>query len=97
MALVDNKIKGETEIREFPDIYNRMISELSGIIAEKDREIAQLKADIRRLRSDLSEGMSDIRARYESRFDQEWESRVQTMFDQKMLEFEERFVKKNNN
>ena len=94
MALTDKKIQGSTPIREFPDKYNGLITELIQELDEKNTQIASLQAEINRLNSELASGLATLRAKYESRFDQEWETRIQNMFDAKMNDFEKKFVKK---
>lgn len=85
MALTDNKINGSTPIREFPDKYNTLIDQLVTKINELEDSIAEKDATIQVLRSQVSRLQSDLRSEFGA-----W-------FDQKMDEFENKFVKKEDN
>lgn len=85
MALTDHKINGETPVKNFPKTYNELIDELSSKISELESAIAAKDSEIRNLKNRMTSLENSIRAEFGN-----W-------FDQKMTEFENRFVKKTEN
>ena len=85
MALTDRKIDGSTPIKNFPEKYNGLITDLvteinrlNNLVSSKDKEIQDLRTQLTSLEKNLKADFS-------------------TWFDQKMSKFEETFVKKTNN
>ena len=85
MALTDRKIDGSTPIKNFPEKYNGLITDLvteinrlNNLVSSKDTEIQNLRTQLISLQSNLKADFS-------------------TWFGQKMDEFENTFVKKTNN
>lgn len=85
MALTDHKINGETPVKNFPGTYNGLIDELTSKISELERTIAAKDNEIRNLKNQMTSLNNSLRAEFGN-----W-------FDQKMTEFENRFVKKTEN
>lgn len=84
MSLNDRKISGSTQLKDFPERYNGLISDLNSTIKElndvlnmQNTEINNLKRKIETLETNLQSSFS-------------------AWFDQKMTEFEETFEKKTN-
>ena len=81
MALTDRKIDGSTPIKNFPEKYNGLITDLvteinrlNNLVSSKDKEIQDLRTQLTSLEKNLKADFS-------------------TWFDQKMSKFEETFVK----
>ena len=85
MALTDRKIDGSTPIKNVPEKYNGLITDLiteinrlNNLVSSKDKEIQDLRTQLisweKKLKADFS-----------------------AWFKQKMDEFEDTFVKKTNN
>ena len=85
MALTDHKINGETPVKNFPGTYNGLIDELTSKISELESTIASKDQEIRNLKNQMTNLNNSLRAEFGN-----W-------FDQKMTEFENRFVKKTEN
>ena len=85
MALTDHKINGETPVKNFPGTYNGLIDELTTKISELESIIASKDQEIRNLKNQMTNLNNSLRAEFGN-----W-------FDQKMTEFENRFVKKTEN
>ena len=85
MALTDHKINGETPVKNFPGTYNGLIDELTSKISELESIIASKDQEIRNLKNQMTNLNNSLRAEFGN-----W-------FDQKMTEFENRFVKKTEN
>ena len=85
MALIDSKIDGSTQLKDFPKIYNELIdtlvneiNRLNNLVSSKDTEIQNLRTQLTTLKTNLKADFS-------------------AWFKQKMDEFEDTFVKKTNN
>ena len=85
MALTDRKIDGSTPIKNFPEKYNGLITDLvteinrlNNLVSSKDKEIQDLRTQLASLEKNLKADFS-------------------AWFKQKMDEFEDTFVKKTNN
>ena len=81
MALTDRKIDGSTPIKNFPEKYNGLITDLvteinrlNNLVSSKDKEIQDLRTQLTSLEKNLKAYFS-------------------TWFDQKMSKFEEAFAK----
>lgn len=85
MALNDYKITGSTPVRSFPEKYNGLIEQLVTEIDRLKQLVAEKDAQIQQLRTEYGSAVNNLRAEYLA------------MFDQKMDEFESKFVKKTNN
>lgn len=85
MALTDHKINGETPVKDFPGTYNGLIDELVAEINRLNRVITTKDNEIAQLKSQMTSLNNNLRAEFGN-----W-------FDQKMTEFENRFVKKTEN
>ena len=85
MALTEHKISGSTPIKDFPQEYNALIDELLLKISSLERTISNQNTTIAQLQRDLANEEREIKAT------------LGTWFDQKMDEFEDKFVKKTDN
>ena len=102
MNFNDRKISGSTPLKDFPERYNGLISDLNSKITElenllnaRNTEILNLKTMITSLETNLKDS---LKASFGAWFDQkmgEFEQKMQE-FDQKMKEFEKTFEKKTN-
>ena len=85
MALTEHKISGSTPIKDFPHEYNALIDELLSKISSLERIISNQNTTIAQLQRDLANEEREIKVT------------LGTWFDQKMDEFEDKFVKKTDN
>ena len=85
MALTNHKIEGSTPFKNFPQEYNSLIDELVS-------EINRLEGIITRQNNTIATLQSELAAE-----EREIKSTLGTWFDQKMDEFENKFVKKTDN
>lgn len=85
MALTNHKIEGSTPVKNFPQEYNSLIDELVS-------EINRLEGIITRQNNTIAALQSELAAE-----EREIKSTLGTWFDQKMDEFENKFVKKTDN
>ena len=86
MALTDRKIDGSTPIKNFPEeYYNKLIDDLVAEINRLNNLVSSKDTEVQPLKSQVITVQNNLRAVFGN-----W-------FDQKMIEFEDKFVKKTNN
>ena len=86
MALTDRKIDGSTPIKNFPEeYYNKLIDDLVAEINRLNNLVSSKDTEVQTLKSQVITLQNNLRAEFGN-----W-------FDQKMIEFEDKFVKKTNN
>jgi len=64
------KIENDTNIKDFPDIYNGNIDELIKKIGELETAISKKDAEIRKIKEDFRLALNALRAEYTQMFDQ---------------------------
>ncbi len=85
MELELTKIDYSTNIKDFPKIHNDNVDALIKKINELETTITQKDAQISTLISNFNQTINSLDAKY------------QALFSQKMAEFEDTFVKKEDN
>jgi predicted nucleic acid-binding Zn-ribbon protein len=85
MALTDRKITGTTPIKDFPQKYDGLIDDLVAEINRLNNLISSKDTEVQNLKAQVIALQNNLRAEFGA-----W-------FDQKMDEFEDKFVKKTNN
>ena len=78
------KISGSTPLKDFPERYNGLISDLNSTITELERLLDKKNTEIDNLKKTITSLETDLKASFSA-----W-------FDQKMGEFEDTFEKKIN-
>ena len=98
MNFNDRKISGSTPLKDFPERYNGLISDLNSKITNLENELDEIKI-LKTMITSLETNLKDsLKASFGAWFDQkmgEFEQKMQE-FDQKMKEFEKTFEKKTN-
>ena len=98
MNFNDRKISGSTPLKDFPERYNGLISDLNSKITELENKLNEIKI-LKDMITSLETNLKDsLKASFGAWFDQkmgEFEQKMQE-FDQKMKEFEKTFEKKTN-
>lgn len=85
MALTDRKITGTTPIKDFPQKYDALIDDLVAEINRLNNLISSKDTEVQNLKAQVIALQNNLKAEFGA-----W-------FDQKMDEFEDKFVKKTNN
>ncbi len=85
MALTDRKITGTTPIKDFPQKYDGLIDDLIAEINRLNNLVSSKDTEVQNLKAQVIALQNNLRAEFGA-----W-------FDQKMIEFEDKFVKKTNN
>lgn len=105
MNLNDRKISGSTPLKDFPDRYNGLISDLNDKITDLENALDKKTIEIENLKKTISSLEANLKASFGVWFDQKMDKFEQKMqefdqkmgeFDQKMKEFENTFEKKTN-
>ena len=78
------KISGSTPLKDFPERYNGLISDLNSTIENLEKEINEKNTEIDNLKKTIFSLQNNLRAEFSA-----W-------FDQKMGEFEDILEKKTN-
>lgn len=78
------KISGSTPLKDFPERYNGLISDLNSTITELENKIKEKNTEIEILKTMITSLEADLKASFSA-----W-------FDQKMSEFEDILEKKTN-
>ena len=95
-----NELKQTTPVHDFPDIYNANNQELVNRITSLEQQLEAKDLEISQLKLQL--GQYAIKSQFARWFDEkmkEIDGRIQTLegdFDNKMSEFNNKFVKKDN-
>ena len=84
MSLNDRKISGSTPLKDFPDRYNGLISDLNKKITDLENALDKKTIEIENLKKTISSLEANLKASFS------------VWFDQKMNEFEDTFEKKTN-
>ena len=84
MNFNDRKISGSTPLKDFPERYNGLISDLNSTIKNLEKEINEKNTEIDNLKKTIFSLQNNLRAEFSA-----W-------FGQKMDEFENTFEKKTN-
>ena len=84
MNFNDRKISGSTQLKDFPERYNGLISDLNSKITELEDALDDKNTEIENLKKTITSLEANLKASFGA-----W-------FDQKMGEFENTFEKKNN-
>lgn len=84
MNFNDRKISGSTPLKDFPERYNGLISDLNSKITELENLLNERNAEILNLKNTIATLETDLK------------SSLGAWFDQKMDEFENTFEKKTN-
>ena len=84
MNFNDRKISGSTPLKDFPERYNGLISDLNSTIKNLKKEINEKNTEIDNLKKTIFSLQNNLRAEFSA-----W-------FGQKMDEFENTFEKKTN-
>lgn len=84
MTLIDSKIDGSTQLKDFPKIYNELIDTLVNEINRLNNLVSSKDTEIQNLRTQLISLQNNLRAEFS------------VWFGQKMTEFENTFEKKTN-
>ena len=84
MNFNDKKISGETPLKDFPERYNGLISDLNVKITELEDALDKKNTEIDNLKKTITSLEANLKSSFSA-----W-------FDQKMGEFENTFEKKTN-
>ena len=84
MNFNDRKISGSTPLKDFPERYNGLISDLNSKITELENLLNARNTEILKLKDTIAALERDLKASFSA-----W-------FDKKMDEFENTFEKKTN-
>ena len=84
MNFNDRKISGSTPLKDFPERYNGLISDLNSKITELENLLNARNTEILKLKDTIAALERDLKASFS------------TWFDKKMDEFEKTFEKKTN-
>ena len=84
MNFNDRKISGSTPLKDFPERYNDLISDLNSKITELENLLNARNTEILKLKDTIAALERDLKASFSA-----W-------FDKKMDEFENTFEKKTN-
>ena len=84
MSLNDRKISGSTPLKDFPERYNGLISDLNVKITELEKLLNKKTIEIENLKKTISSLEANLKASFS------------VWFDKKMDEFENTFEKKTN-
>jgi uncharacterized phage infection (PIP) family protein YhgE len=84
MNFNDRKISGSTQLKDFPERYNGLISDLNSKITELENLLNERNAEILNLKNTIATLETNLK------------SSLGAWFDQKMDEFENTFEKKTN-
>lgn len=84
MNFNDRKISGSTPLKDFPERYNGLISDLNSKITELERLLNERNTEIINLKTMITSLEANLKASFSA-----W-------FGQKMKEFEDTFEKKIN-
>ena len=84
MNFNDRKISGSTPLKDFPERYNGLISDLNSTITELENLLNARNTEILKLKDTIAALERDLKASFS------------TWFDKKMDEFEKTFEKKTN-
>ena len=84
MNFNDRKISGSTPLKDFPERYNGLISDLNSKITELENLLNARNTEILKLKDTITALERDLKASFSA-----W-------FDKKMDEFENTFEKKTN-
>ena len=105
MNFNDRKISGSTPLKDFPERYNGLISDLNSKITELENKLNEIKI-LKDMITSLETNLKDsLKASFGAWFDPKmgkFEQKMQEFdqklgeFDQKMKEFEDTFEKKTN-
>ena len=82
MNFNNREISGSTPLKDFPERYNGLISDLNSTIKNLEKEINEKNTEIDNLKKTITSLEADLKASFSA-----W-------FDQKMGEFEDTFEKK---
>ena len=82
MNFNDRKISGSTPLKDFPERYNGLISDLNDKITDLENALDKKNIEIDNLKKTITSLEADLKASFSA-----W-------FDQKMKEFEDTFEKK---
>ena len=82
MNFNDRKISGSTPLKDFPERYNGLISDLNEKITNLENALDKKNTEIDNLKKTITSLEADLKASFSA-----W-------FDQKMKEFEDTFEKK---
>ena len=84
MNFNDRKISGSTPLKDFPERYNGLISDLNDRITKLENKLNERNTEILKLKDTIAALERDLKASFS------------TWFDKKMDEFEKTFEKKTN-
>ena len=84
MDFNDRKISGSTQLKDFPERYNGLISDLNDKITDLENALDKKNIEIDNLKKTITSLEADLKASFSA-----W-------FDQKMGEFEDILEKKTN-
>ena len=84
MNFNDRKISGSTPLKDFPERYNGLISDLNKKITDLENALDKKTIEIENLKKTISSLEANLKASFS------------VWFDQKMNEFEDTFEKKTN-
>ena len=84
MNFNDKKISGSTPLKDFPERYNGLISDLNEKITDLENALDKKNTEIDNLKKTITSLEADLKASFSA-----W-------FDQKMSEFEDTIEKKTN-
>ena len=99
------KISGSTPLKDFPERYNGLISDLNVKITELEDALDKKNTEIDNLKKTITSLEANLKASFGAWFDPKmgkFEQKMQEFdqklgeFDQKMKEFEDTFEKKTN-
>ena len=99
------KISGSTPLKDFPERYNGLISDLNSTIKNLEKEINEKNTEIDNLKKTITSLEANLKASFGVWFDQKMDKFEQKMqefdqkmgeFDKKIKEFENTFEKKTN-
>ena len=84
MNFNNREISGSTPLKDFPERYNGLISDLNDKITDLENALDKKNTEIDNLKKTITSLEADLKASFSA-----W-------FDQKMKEFEDTFEKKTN-